>query len=313
MLGSPISSISACVRGAACAGSEHAARTGGARLEHLVGIDDEVLAHRRHAQRREHRAASRKCSSAPSKRDGSVSTDTAAAPPRAYASMRPRRSWAGSCSAPAAGERSLISAMISNPTATSAAAARPVSAVRAPLEGAMLSRARLPRRRGPRSSAPFHPRKPLMRAAAPRPTPCARIARACEPVPRAAAVDRLPAGCDARGDRRAAAGDVAAPARTAARARAMRTAYRALRTRRASRRSSPRRRRPSDPPDSQAASRIRPDRCDPARHRARRHVEGRRTGRPGSPRPSPRAVHDPGALDRHAGQGIGHQLRVASS
>ena len=32
---------------------QHAARAGGPRLEHLVGIHEEILAHRRHAQRRE--------------------------------------------------------------------------------------------------------------------------------------------------------------------------------------------------------------------------------------------------------------------
>ena len=34
---------------------QHAARAGGARFQYLVGIDQEILAHRRHAERRQHR------------------------------------------------------------------------------------------------------------------------------------------------------------------------------------------------------------------------------------------------------------------
>ena len=63
---------------------QHPARAGGARLEHLVGIDEEVLAHRRHAERRERtRRGAAGAASEPSKRLGSVSTETAAAPARA--------------------------------------------------------------------------------------------------------------------------------------------------------------------------------------------------------------------------------------
>ena len=49
------------------------------RLEQLVLVDDEVLAQERQAPRRARTAA--RCSSAPSKNVGSVSTEMAAAPP----------------------------------------------------------------------------------------------------------------------------------------------------------------------------------------------------------------------------------------
>ena len=62
---------------------QHAAGTRGARLEHLVGIDQKVLAHGGHGERRERRGGGARCASEPSKRSGSVSTETAAAPARA--------------------------------------------------------------------------------------------------------------------------------------------------------------------------------------------------------------------------------------
>ncbi len=63
-------------------------------------------------------AASCRCSSEPSKRVGSVSTETAAAPALAYARTRLRQSWAAPASTPCAGERSLSSAITSNPPAS---------------------------------------------------------------------------------------------------------------------------------------------------------------------------------------------------
>src|SRR2546430_10767233 len=61
------------------------------------------------------RAALARCSSEPSKRLGSVSTEIAAAPARAYAVTRAATSSPRGPSRPAAGERSFTSAMRSNP------------------------------------------------------------------------------------------------------------------------------------------------------------------------------------------------------
>ena len=79
------SSMSAAIasRGSMRRMSEHTARARDARLEHLIGIDEEVLAHRRHRERRQRLRGLLRCASEPSKRLGSVSTETAAAPARA--------------------------------------------------------------------------------------------------------------------------------------------------------------------------------------------------------------------------------------
>ena len=75
---------------------QHAPGAGGTRLQHLVGIHDEVLAHGGYAEGREHAMPpARDAASDPSKREGSVSTDTAAAPPRAYGADAPKPVVAG--------------------------------------------------------------------------------------------------------------------------------------------------------------------------------------------------------------------------
>ncbi len=58
-------------------------------------------------------------SSAPSKRLGSVSTEIAAAPPSTYCRACPVRSRSAPANAPSAGERPLISAMMSKPPSRS--------------------------------------------------------------------------------------------------------------------------------------------------------------------------------------------------
>ena len=89
--------------------------------------------------------ARRKCSRLPSKRSGSVSTETAAAPPRAYPATR--CSSASSCcsvpSCPSAGERSLSSAMRSKrPSSRSGGAgARAKAAARTSASGTAASAA----------------------------------------------------------------------------------------------------------------------------------------------------------------------------
>src|SRR5690606_2239493 len=64
-------------------------------------------------------AARRKCSSDPPKREGSVSTDTAQAPPCAYALTRDSTSLVCADRSPAEGECSLHSAITSNPSGES--------------------------------------------------------------------------------------------------------------------------------------------------------------------------------------------------
>ena len=74
------SSCSICDCGQHADDQEYAARACGARLQYLVGVHQEILAHGGHLKGASAALAKRKCSSEPSKREGSVSTDTAAAP-----------------------------------------------------------------------------------------------------------------------------------------------------------------------------------------------------------------------------------------
>ena len=112
---------------------EHAARAGDAAFEHLVGVDEEILAHGGHvAAARSARAPCARSSSEPSKRLGSVRMETAAAPACAY--VRDARAdifVAAGFSRPTAGERSFTSAMRSKLPRASSCGAGGRSAMRA--------------------------------------------------------------------------------------------------------------------------------------------------------------------------------------
>ena len=291
---------------------EHAARARRARLEHLVGIDQEILAHAgtRSGARRPRRGA--RCSSEPSKRLGSVRTETAAAPPLRIAPRRARRRlrWPAS-SSPTAGERSFTRRSGRTPSASfSGGARRQVRDARAQLASPA---ARLRRRRRARGSSRHVARgnrQPLS-GHAPAPAPNAASASSvC--ARRRCRWPRSPARTPSRG-----IGDAADDLERQRRAEQQRVAVRAAVLTVEHRAQRPRVVR------GVAAGEIAPPRSgrgrsrDGSAHLARSTWPGRTSSTVngpsgvGSSQPA-RAVDDEGALDRQPGQRVGHELRASA-